>query len=77
MVKVASAGNDLRSSSLYGQPLAKNQADKDVVSAANFAKFQNIGTMRTALQAVGYTAAQLDTMTANDMVYALKVKNNL
>lgn len=71
---MASAGNDLRSSILAGQQLAKNQTDRDAVSAANFAKFQSVGTMRTALSGYGYTAAQLDGMSHNDMVYALKLK---
>lgn len=71
---MASAGNDLRSSILAGQSLAKDQTGRDAVTAANYAKFQSVGTMRTALTGYGYTAAQLDGMTHNDMVFALKTK---
>lgn len=42
-------------------------------SLANPADFSTITSAKTKLLANGYTASQLNTMTVNDIVYALRV----
>lgn len=53
--------------------LKKNQ----VISAADNTAFQNVSTMKTALLAAGYTAANLKSMDKNDLIFALRKVRNL
>ncbi len=47
------------------------------VPAATYARFQNVGTLKTYLLANGYTAQRLNQMTYNDLVYAAKQKSGI
>lgn len=75
--KLAQAGNDLSANRLNVSSKAMNQTAARNIPAATAARFQNIATMRTYLLANGYTNAQLDIMTANDMRYAVMKKSSI
>ena len=47
-------------------------SDSEVLDPANVALFQNFDTMGAALSNAGYSDAQINQMTKNDMVYAIK-----
>jgi hypothetical protein len=47
------------------------------ISTTNHAVFQTIATMKTYLTGQGYTAAQLQIMSKNDMIYACRQKMGL
>ena len=53
----------------------RNQGSNTSVLATPL-NYTTVNTMRTRLAAVGYTTAQLDLMTRNDMVYALRVADD-
>lgn len=67
-----------------GNPL--NVVDKRATASANTtspiateANYVDVAAMRTRLNAISagtYTAARMDTMTANDMVYAIRVSDD-
>lgn len=40
------------------------------------ADYADVDAMRTALTTAGYTSANLDLMTVNDMIYALRLAND-
>lgn len=67
---------DLRGDTLSGHPSALIKSKRGI-SPTNYAIFQNIGTMRTYLNANGYTDAKLKPMTKMDMIYACKKKLGL
>ena len=71
---MAQGGNDLTGNYLGGARVAADPSKAQAVLAADFAKFQNVATMRTALAGYGYTTAQLDVMSKLDMTYALRLK---
>ena len=52
-----------------GEPATSGLTEK-----ANYANTTDLRTRLTAIDAVSFTAARLDAMTKNDMVYALRVK---
>jgi len=74
---MAQQGNDLSGNYLGNARPVMNKADQDNISSEDFAKFQNVGTMKEALLEEGYTAAQLNIMTKNDLNYALRGKLGL
>ena len=46
-----------------------------LTEAANFGSIASMKTRLTALKPAAYTAARLNTMTMNDLVYALRVES--
>lgn len=47
------------------------------ISATHAGDIRSISTLKTKLLTQGYTAAQLQLMTENDMLYAYRIKNGL
>lgn len=62
---------DITENNLSNLRIAQD-SDTDSFSAQMHADAQNITTLRAALTTAGYTDEQLDTMTKNDMIFALR-----
>lgn len=71
---MASSGNDLSNNYLGNSRPVGNAAQRAAVTPAQFSQFQSITTLRAYLVAQGYTNAQLDVMTRNDLNFAARRK---
>lgn len=57
----------------------KRRVQGDAATASSGANYEDVGALRTRLAAANgalYTAALLNTMTKNDMVYALRLTDD-
>lgn len=52
---------------------ARDHGSPALAEYANYGQVSTLRSRLTALSATSYTAARLDSMTSNDMVYALRV----
>lgn len=71
---MASAGNDQTNNYLGNSRPAGSAAQRAAVTPTQYAQFQTTATKRAYLVAQGYTNAQLDVMTVNDINFAVRRK---
>lgn len=58
--------------SMLGNHAVTLKGSQIPVSAVNDARFQTIATLKTYLEANGYTAAQTAVMSKNDLIFAAR-----
>lgn len=74
---MASSGNDQTNNILGSSRPAMGATRRAAITPTQSARFQSIATMRTYLLTQGYTNAQLDIMTENDINRAVVVKSGI